>query len=117
MSGERDLSRLLEALEPKLHPERYSFSATVESTLEDGQFALLREDEGLTSIRRDPSGEWARISLGVHSSLDAVGLTATLTSRLADAGISANVVAALYHDHIFVPWNRRDDAIACLRPA
>ena len=117
MEGERDLSRLLQSLDPKLHSERYSFSATLEPALQDGQFALVREAEGLTSIRPDPAGEWARISLGVHSSLVAVGLTAALSSRLADAGISANIVAGLFHDHLFVPWGRREEALGLLRPA
>ena len=117
MSGERDLTRLLAALDPQLHPERYSFTETADPTLKDGDFAIVREAEGLTLVRPDPSGEWARISLGVHSSLDAVGLTAALSARLTDAGISANIVAALHHDHVFVQWDRRDEAMACLRPA
>jgi hypothetical protein len=115
MAGERDLSRLLEALDPKLHPERYSFAAAATPTLDEDQFAIVREEEGLTLIRPDPSGEWARISLGVHSSLEAVGLTAELSSRLAGKGISANIIAGLFHDHLFVPWDRRDDALDCLR--
>jgi hypothetical protein len=115
LAGESDLARLLEALNPKLYPERYSISAAAEPTLREDQFALLREEEGLTLIQPDPSGEWARISLGVHSNLDAVGLTAVLSARLAEAGISANIVAGLYHDHLFVPWGRRDEALLCLR--
>lgn len=111
---ERDLSRLLQALDPRLHPDRYSFAATSNLSLGEGEFAILREAEGLTVIRVDPSGEWARISLGVHSSLEAVGLTAILSSRLADLGISANIVAALHHDHIFVPWDRREDALRAM---
>ena len=114
MAGERDLSRLLQALDPRLDPERYSFSATSDPFLRANQFAILREDEGLTLIQPDPTGEWARIFLGVHSSLEAVGLTAVLSSRLAEAGISANVVAGLFHDHLFVPWDRREEAIDCL---
>jgi hypothetical protein len=82
--------------------------------LEDGAFALIREDEGLTAIRAEPHGEWARISLEVHSSLQAVGLTAALCSALSDADISANIVAALRHDHIFVPWERREEALRCI---
>jgi uncharacterized protein len=86
----------------------------VDCALTKGQFALVREDEGLTSIHADPEGQWARISLDVHSSLKAVGLTATLSSRLAEHGISANIVAAVNHDHLFVPWDRREDALAAL---
>ena len=115
MSGERDLARLLAALDPQLHSERYSFSVTTDPRLGDGDFAVVREAEGMTAIRPDPSGEWARISLRVHSRLEAVGLTATLATRLAERGISANVVAAFHHDHFFVPWNRREEALEALR--
>ena len=114
MEGERDLARLLAALDPQLHPERYSFSVTSDPNLGEGDFAIVREEEGLTAIRPDPSGEWARISLRVHSSLDAVGLTAEIATRLAGLGISANVVAALRHDHVFVPWERREEAMEAL---
>jgi uncharacterized protein len=113
--GERDLSRLLQGLRPRLHPDRYTFASAVDCALTANQFALVREDEGLTSIHADPEGEWARISLEVHSSLEAVGLTATLSGRLAELGISANIVAARNHDHLFVPWDRREKALAALR--
>jgi hypothetical protein len=112
--GEVDLGRLLAALDPRLHTERYSFSGTSESTLGPDEFALVREDDGLCVIRTASDGEWARISLGVHSSLNAVGLTAALSRRLAEAGISANIVAALRHDHIFVPWDLREEALELL---
>ncbi len=114
MDGERDLARLLAALDPQLQPERYGFSVTTDSALQEGQFAIIREAEGLTAIGPDPSGDWARISLSVHSSLEAVGLTAALAARLADRGISANVVAAVHHDHIFVPWDRREEALEAI---
>ena len=78
-------------------------------------FVLIREDEGLTAIRAHPEGEWARISFEVHSSLNAVGLTAASSKALAEAGISANIIAALRHDHLFVPWDRREDALARLK--
>ena len=114
MAGERDLAKLLAGLNPRLYAERYAFAG-------DGErgdwFALIREDEGVTAIRSDPAGEWARISLQIHSSLEAVGLTVELSRRLAEAGISANVVAALNHDHIFVPWDRREEALELLRSA
>jgi hypothetical protein len=113
--GERALSKLLAGLEPILSDERYSFEITDRLELDLGAFALVREDEGVTAIRASPAGEWARISLGVHSSLEAVGLTAALSRALAGAGISANVVAALHHDHIFVPWDRREDALEALQ--
>jgi hypothetical protein len=85
--------------------------------------ATFQEEEGLSVVAparalaeagvRHSAG-WAMISLAVHSSLAAVGLTAAIASALAEHGISANVVAAYYHDHIFVPWERRDQAMAIL---
>ena len=51
------------------------------------------------------------ITLNIHSSLDAVGLTAAFSAKLAEKNISANVVAAYYHDHIFVPKERAEQAL------
>jgi hypothetical protein len=112
--GERDLDKLLAGLQPTLSDERYAFEATDHAALDADMFALVREEEGLTTIKVSTSGGWARISLGVYSSLDAVGLTAALSNALAAAGISANVVAALNHDHIFVPWDQRNDALSAI---
>jgi len=114
-AGEKDLAKLLANLEPSLSGERYSFETTDHPQFDENTFALIREDEGITTIRVSPSGEWARISLGVHSSLDAVGLTAAFARALTDADISANVVAACHHDHIFVQWERREEALRVLR--
>ena len=54
------------------------------------------------------------ITLRIHSSLEAVGLTAAVATKLAKAGITANVVAAYFHDHIFVPVERADEAVKLL---
>ena len=115
MEGESDLGKLLASLEPILSERRYSFMAADNNVLDAAAFALVREEEGITMIRESAAGDWARVSLAVHSSLDAVGLTAALSRTLADHGISANVVAAMHHDHVFVPWNRREEALAVLR--
>ena len=112
--GERRLDQLLAGLNPTLSNERYLFEATDCGALDEGIFALVREEEGVTAIRVSPAGEWARISLGVHSSLEAVGLTAALSAALAAEEISANVIAGLNHDHIFVPWERREDAMRAI---
>jgi len=61
-----------------------------------------------------PGEGWARITLQVHSSLAAVGLTARVAESLAAHGISANMVAAFHHDHVFVPWARRGEALKIL---
>ena len=86
-------------------------------------FATIREDEGITLIvaeqdARDaglPLDEtYALITLGVHSALDSIGLTATVAQTLASRSISCNVVAGYYHDHIFVQADRATEAIALL---
>lgn len=59
--------------------------------------------------------EMAWLSLTVRSSLEAVGLTAAFSTMLGDAGISCNVLAGYHHDHLLVPVDRADDAIAALR--
>ena len=83
-------------------------------TLDSNAFALIREEEATTLVRVDPAGEWARITLTVHSSLSSVGLTAAVAAALAERRIPSNVVAATFHDHLFVPWNRRDEALGAL---
>ena len=57
----------------------------------------------------------AMITLSVHSSLDAVGLTAAFAGRPATGGISCNVVAGYFHDHLFVPIDTADLAVNLLR--
>ena len=113
MSGETDLGRLLAGLTPMLDPIEYGFETGAATALADDAFALIREAEGVTVIR--PGSGWARITLGVHSSLAAIGLTARVTEALTAHAISANIVAAVHHDHVFVPWNRREEALAVLQ--
>ena len=123
MADEQGLTRLLAGMRPELAPEPYVYALGPAPT---GTlvFATVVEDEGVTLVlTRDEAdaaalgAEWtaARITLRVVSELSAVGLTAAVSSRLAAAGISCNVVAGLSHDHLFVPWDRRDDAIAELQ--
>ncbi len=85
--------------------------------------ASYREAEGLTLLitRRQADKHGIRyasvfkgITLTVHSGLDAVGLTAAVATTLAERGISANVIAAYHHDHIFVPQDRANDALDAL---
>jgi uncharacterized protein len=119
--AERDLTRLLQGMEPVLWSEPYGYAVTG-GDLPDGTFATVAEAEGLTVVaplaalraagmRSEP---WARISLTVASDLAAVGLTAAFATALGEKGISCNVIAGFHHDHLFVQWDRRDDAMAAL---
>ncbi|PJG86039.1 ACT domain-containing protein [Conservatibacter flavescens] len=85
--------------------------------------ASIREKEGLSLIIRQQTAEkyqlpaqfpCAWITLNVHSDLEAVGLTAAFSRALGNAGISCNVVAGHYHDHIFVPFEKKELAMTTL---
>jgi hypothetical protein len=56
----------------------------------------------------------AWITLTVNSALNAVGLTAAFATALSQSGISCNVVAGAYHDHIFVPLESAQGAMRVL---
>jgi hypothetical protein len=120
--GERDLERLLRGMEPVLHDAAYGFALWPGGALPFAPFATVAEVEGLTVVARQEdlagaglvSVPWGRISLTIHSDLAAVGLTAAFAAALAREGISCNVIAGLHHDHLFVPWDRRGDALRAL---
>jgi len=82
-------------------------------------FAMVREDEGMTLVirarRDDPGPRFAGITLQVHSALEGVGLTAAVATALAAKGLPCNVIAGYHHDHLFVPWERREEALEILR--
>lgn len=118
MSGEKDLTQLLRGMAPELFPEPYVFEVLAAGDRPGvAPFATIAEEEGLTLVRPAvEAGEplWARISLTIQSDLGAVGLTAAFSGALAAEGISANVIAGYHHDHLFVPWDRRHDALTAL---
>lgn len=118
--GEGALARLLATLEPRLDGVGYEFTTSERRPSEpelSRAAAVVREEEGWTVVRpaegADP-GVWARIILTVHSDLAAVGLLAAVTARLAEEGIPVNAMAGWFHDHLYVPWPRRNDAMAAL---
>ena len=121
--GLRDLDELLRRLEPVLRPGEFVVvSPTSEVTLP--ALATVDEEEGRTLVlerheadafRLAHVGTFAWITLTVHSSLDAVGLTAAVARALAGRDIPCNVLAGFHHDHLLVPSDRADEAIAALR--
>ncbi|MCZ8152772.1 MAG: ACT domain-containing protein [Rhodobacteraceae bacterium] len=120
--AEQDLARLLRGMEPVLHAAAYGFALWPGGAMPFAPFATVAEEEGLTVVAPLEALEraglvsegWARISLTIHSDLAAVGLTAAFSAALAADGISCNVVAGFHHDHLFVQWERRFDAMAAL---
>lgn len=113
-------------MSPQLVEGDYVF-CTVDGPLKDylhlDPIATFREQEGLTLVLEAQQAEQAGlttdsrfclITLTVHSSLEAVGLTAAFASKLASYGISANVIAGYYHDHIFVPKGKAHEAMSAL---
>jgi hypothetical protein len=110
-----DLASLLANARPALSAHRYAIETgdVLPATLES-VFAVVNEPEGLTVIREHDAGDWALITMTVMSDLSAVGFTAAFAKALADRDIAANVVAAFHHDHILVPWPKREEAFAAL---
>ena len=127
MPGEKDLQQLLHAMSPELRDGDYVFCTLKNSQYGDyadlNPIASFTEKEGLTLVVLKESADrsglayqnlFRCITLGVHSSLQAVGLTAAVSSALASNGISANIIAGYYHDHIFVQSERAETALGIL---
>jgi hypothetical protein len=121
MPGERDLDTLLRSLRPVLHEDEFVFCTHFE--MAGDPVCVIREREGLTLVLRRAEAEHLEIAftfpcrmitLEVHSSLEAVGLMARIASVLAAKGISLNPVSGYYHDHLFVPVERANEAMEVL---
>ena len=127
MAGELDLGALLRNVKPEMHEGIFVFctiAADAEIPAAIRPLLTFREQEGTTLVMRREEAEHIGlrtqfasrlITLTVHSSLDAVGFLAAITALLAKAGISVNAVSAFYHDHLFVPDHRADEALRLLR--
>lgn len=126
MPGETNLNKLLRSLNPVLNPGEYVFCVAENLHLLDSNDLVMtfREKEGSTVILRKELADkltlkydfvvsW--ITLEVHSSLAAVGLTARFSSVLAAEGISCNVVSGYYHDHIFISATDAPKALNLLK--
>jgi len=124
MSGQTNLEEVLNSIKVSCDDIEYCFA-----TVKDNNFSLkeilgmFQEDEGLTLIATKKyfeknnisyDGPFAKLTIEGHTSLELVGLTAILSTELAKIGISANVIAAYFHDHIFVQYNLRQKAIMAI---
>ncbi|MFF4378851.1 ACT domain-containing protein [Kitasatospora sp. NPDC001547] len=124
MAAERDLATLLRGMSPQLNPGRYVY-CTLPARVPAGMrpVVTVAEPEGVTMVvaqeeadalglRYEYVAAW--ITLRIHSALEAVGLTAAVSGRLAEEGIGCNVVAGFHHDHLFVAADDADRAVRAL---
>lgn len=120
------LNQLLMNMTPNLEDGVYAFCVWPLDKSWNGPLPLatFREKEGLTLVLTEQQAteyqlealfkaRW--ISLTVNSDLEAVGLTAAFATALAQAGLSCNVFAGAYHDHILVPVQQADAAMQVLQ--
>lgn len=134
MQGLTDLRQLLQSMEPTADTELYRFcsAAHFHANWAEQAFACVKEAQGwtyvlaerylpestdLADVRHDlqvSNKPYRRITLQVHSSLEAVGLTAAVSTVLATHQISCNMLAGFYHDHLFVPQEHAELALQLL---
>lgn len=126
MFGETNLEKLLASMEPRIDERVFVFAhvpVEQEESVKNCCIQYFKEQEGMAAILKKEDAEKLNIkaiyeskmiSLMVHSSLDAVGFLAIITTKLAEAGISVNPVSAFYHDHLFVPLDKSELAMKIL---
>jgi hypothetical protein len=120
----RDLGELLANLTVSQRPGTWCIVSGVSPGEGVDVAATITEDEGNTFViglhdavqqGREPKFVAAWLTLDVNSALDAVGLTAAVSTALAANGIPCNVLAGYHHDHLLVPIERAEKAMAILR--
>lgn len=128
MSGITEIQVLLKEMKPVLDRTEYVFTTMDYYNLNEditrlNPIATFLEKEGMTVVITKKTAEqqnlvfdvvFNKITLEVHSSLEAVGLTAAISTALTANEISANVIAGYYHDHLFVPIDKADQALTTL---
>jgi len=134
LTGTLELSKLIRSMSPSLDAETYVFAhiptnheepdATgkaaewlAEAAVTQAQM-LFREREACTVIISQTLADGLgldftfpckKVTLDVHSSLDAVGFLAAVTTRLAERlRVGVNPVSGYFHDHLFVPLGKEE---------
>ena len=126
VDGENNIRKLVKGLNPKLNDGEYVFTTVndIESLDIKEVICTFREEKGITLVLKKSKADqlglkyyfiasW--ITLKIHSSLNAVGLTSIFSTELAKNKISCNIIAGYYHDHIFVPIKDSLRALNILR--
>ncbi|MER9349534.1 ACT domain-containing protein [Mesorhizobium sp. M7A.F.Ca.US.010.02.1.1] len=126
MTGETDLKTLLASMTPELLACTYVFATLAPGVVqpeglepvmvfrERGGMTLIVDEEKAIAAALTASFRCRMVTLNIHSSLEAVGFLAAITTRLAAAGMGVNPVSAFYHDHLFVPVDRAEEALGLL---
>jgi hypothetical protein len=124
----RDTQAMIASMAPELRPGRFAFVGCGEdkdlaAACRDVAIAMFAEIEGPSFVVPIETAEargiealaMRQITLTVHSALDGVGLTAAIAQALAANGVACNMVAAFHHDHVFVPEEQAERALAVLK--
>ncbi|MDX1768503.1 ACT domain-containing protein [Arenibacter troitsensis] len=125
MSGETNLYKLINEMSPVLNQGEYVFSTVQNLDFIERKDSIceFKENEGTTIVIEKNKADQLKlpyeyvaawITLKIHSSLEAVGLTAVFSNALAKNNISCNVIAGYYHDHIFVDTKDSEKAMLVL---
>ena len=126
MTGIVELEKLLSRINPRLVEGEFIFCTLSGNVFDYSHLNPLSsfiESEGMTLVLSKDNAESMNIKfentdrqirLNVHSSLEVVGLRAAVSTKLASKNIRANVIAAYFHDHIFVQPDKSEDALKAL---
>ena len=133
--GGTDLKELVRSMSPSLDTQIYVFGHIPAKSDSDFQNVLklfvglplqmlFRENEGWTVVVADKVAKeiqlrsifpCKKITLNVHSSLDAVGFMAAITARLTELSIGVNPVSGYFHDHLFIPAGKEEEVLEALK--
>ncbi|MCL2331188.1 MAG: ACT domain-containing protein [Proteobacteria bacterium] len=111
-------------LKPVMQDGAYVFASINEKMVPyDAPICIFREADSTTVIIPESvaiklnieySFRAAWIVLTAETSLNDLGITAKFAKILSDNGISCNVFAPIRHDHIFVPYDKGEQAVKLL---